>query len=357
MQFNETLALLRKSRGFTQEQLAEQLGVSRQAIARWESGETAPDVYILRVLSEIFGISADNLLNGVDETPPPAAAVPSPEPAAAAVKEPLPLAAKLVFGAVLAAILAASVVIHLAMIRLGTSWALKPVEDRLGESAAPKLSSLSRTSETEFWTADEYEKWADEQLEIYREKFESGEKILWHTDGGDVSRALTEEDLESIEKALSEALSAIKSGDLFTKDEAFFWTDDSGKTCFVESGEVFVTAASGETTVCETDDFRMIDGPAGTVETVEEVSSAQGTAEKSGQTFEEIFAKYTKFGLKYVETDGKRSLYFNGKAVGKFIDESPDGGIFVFIPDAPGPLTVRTEYDVEGSLSGLSAEE
>ena len=42
MQFNETLAMLRKSRGLTQEQLAEQLGVSRQAIARWESGETAP---------------------------------------------------------------------------------------------------------------------------------------------------------------------------------------------------------------------------------------------------------------------------------------------------------------------------
>ena len=126
-----------------------------------------------------------------------------------------------------------------------------------------KLTSLSNAPKTEFWTADEYEKWADEQLEIYREKFENGDKILWHTDGGEQSRALTENDLKNIEKALSETLSAIKKGDLFTKDETFFWTDESGETYFVAHDDAFVTVDSGETTVTEiSDDFEIFDDAA-----------------------------------------------------------------------------------------------
>ncbi len=46
-------------------------------------------------------------------------------------------------------------------------------------------------------------------------------------------------------------------------------------------------------------------------------------------------------------------LYYNGKAVGKFIDIDPDGGIFVFTPDGSGTLTVQAEYDDEGNLSGV----
>ena len=156
-----------------------------------------------------------------------------------------------------------------------------------------------------------------------------------------------ENDLENIEKALSETLSAIKKGDIFTKDETFFWTDESGETYFVAHDDSFVTADSGETTVTEiSDDLKIFDDTAAE-------SVAQRNAENGGNTFEEIFAKYTKFGLKYVETDGKRMLYYNGKAVGKFIDIDPDGGIFVFTPDGSGTLTVQAEYDDEGNLSGV----
>ena len=47
----------------TQEDLAEQVGVTRQAIAKWESGETIPDLEKCRLLAEAFGISLDDLAN------------------------------------------------------------------------------------------------------------------------------------------------------------------------------------------------------------------------------------------------------------------------------------------------------
>ncbi len=266
MQFNETLAMLRKSRGLTQEQLAEQLGVSRQAIARWESGETAPDVYILSDLSEIFEVSADNLLNGVNEASASAATLPPAEPTEISAKavDTAPLRAKLKFAAAVIAIAAVTVTVNIGIIKFSgiKSSGMANIYGPSGEETL-KLTSLSNAPKTEFWTADEYEKWADEQLEIYREKFENGDKILWHTDGGEQSRALTENDLKNIEKAFSETLSAIKKGDLFTKDETFFWTDESGETYFVAHDDAFVTADSGETTVTEiSDDFEIFDDTA-----------------------------------------------------------------------------------------------
>ncbi len=63
MKFHEKLVSLRKSEGFTQEQLAEKLNVSRQAISRWESGESAPDMYNLSAICRCFGVTSDYLIN------------------------------------------------------------------------------------------------------------------------------------------------------------------------------------------------------------------------------------------------------------------------------------------------------
>ena len=62
MKFEEKLVRLRKRQGMSQEELAERLGVSRQAVSRWELGSTLPDVPNLRKLSDLFGISADDLI-------------------------------------------------------------------------------------------------------------------------------------------------------------------------------------------------------------------------------------------------------------------------------------------------------
>lgn len=61
--FKENLIQLRKCRQLTQEQLAEMVGVTRQAIAKWESGETMPDLEKCRMLAEIFKVSLDDLAN------------------------------------------------------------------------------------------------------------------------------------------------------------------------------------------------------------------------------------------------------------------------------------------------------
>lgn len=62
MTLPEKLHMLRKRSGLSQEQLAEQLGVSRQAISKWESGQSVPESEKLILLSNYFNVSLDYLL-------------------------------------------------------------------------------------------------------------------------------------------------------------------------------------------------------------------------------------------------------------------------------------------------------
>ena len=68
MSLGEKLSMLRKARGMSQEQLAEQLGVSRQAVSKWELNEAVPDVGRVVALSELFGVTTDYLLKSTSKT-------------------------------------------------------------------------------------------------------------------------------------------------------------------------------------------------------------------------------------------------------------------------------------------------
>lgn len=57
---------LRREKGISQEGLAEKMGVSRQAVSKWESGQSAPDLEKLVALSEFFGTTTDYLLKGIE---------------------------------------------------------------------------------------------------------------------------------------------------------------------------------------------------------------------------------------------------------------------------------------------------
>lgn len=74
MNFQDRLYRLRKERGISQEELANAVGVSRQAVQKWESGASAPDVGNLVALSDFFGTTLDYLLKGLEPAPaePPA---------------------------------------------------------------------------------------------------------------------------------------------------------------------------------------------------------------------------------------------------------------------------------------------
>ena len=63
MKFEEKLMSLRKTKGWSQEDLANQIGVSRQTISKWESSQTIPDMNKLIEMSKIFEISVDELIN------------------------------------------------------------------------------------------------------------------------------------------------------------------------------------------------------------------------------------------------------------------------------------------------------
>ncbi|MBR6634168.1 MAG: helix-turn-helix transcriptional regulator, partial [Clostridia bacterium] len=52
------IAVLRKANGMTQRELAEQLNVSDKAVSRWERDECAPDLTLIPVLAEIFGVTS-----------------------------------------------------------------------------------------------------------------------------------------------------------------------------------------------------------------------------------------------------------------------------------------------------------
>ena len=61
--FKDNLIQLRKLQNMTQEDIAEKVGVSRQAVAKWESGETTPDLEKARLLAGALGVSLDDLTN------------------------------------------------------------------------------------------------------------------------------------------------------------------------------------------------------------------------------------------------------------------------------------------------------
>lgn len=73
LKLGTTLADLRKRNGLSQEALAEKMGVSRQAVSKWERGESTPDTDTLIELSNLYNVSLDVLVGNKkeDETPPP----------------------------------------------------------------------------------------------------------------------------------------------------------------------------------------------------------------------------------------------------------------------------------------------
>ncbi|MDO5548651.1 MAG: helix-turn-helix transcriptional regulator [Eubacteriales bacterium] len=64
MELDERLLALRKSNHFSQEEIAERLGVSRQAVSKWESGQGKPEIGNVIKLAEIYGVTTDYLLLG-----------------------------------------------------------------------------------------------------------------------------------------------------------------------------------------------------------------------------------------------------------------------------------------------------
>lgn len=62
MRFGDKLIMLRRERGYSQEQFANLLDVSRQSVSKWESGQSTPEINKLIVIADIFNVSVDNLV-------------------------------------------------------------------------------------------------------------------------------------------------------------------------------------------------------------------------------------------------------------------------------------------------------
>lgn len=70
-QIGKSLKKHRMAKGMTQDQLAEQLSVTRQAISNWETGKTQPGIETITALAAVFGITVEELIN----SSPPAACI------------------------------------------------------------------------------------------------------------------------------------------------------------------------------------------------------------------------------------------------------------------------------------------
>ena len=68
MPIGKRIALLRKEKGLTQEALATHMGVSPQAVSKWENDQTCPDISALPKLARLLGVTVDELLEGRTET-------------------------------------------------------------------------------------------------------------------------------------------------------------------------------------------------------------------------------------------------------------------------------------------------
>ena len=98
---------LRREHGLSQEQLAEKLNVSRQAVSKWESAKAQPELDKILALSELFCVTTDYLLKGSRGTPPEAGPAPARRPDAAFASRVLYLAALFFLGVGLVCALAA----------------------------------------------------------------------------------------------------------------------------------------------------------------------------------------------------------------------------------------------------------
>lgn len=75
MTIGEKLSVLRKRKGYTQDDVAERLGVTPQAISKWENDASCPDIMLLTAIADMFDVTVDDLLRG--ETAPAAVMVPA----------------------------------------------------------------------------------------------------------------------------------------------------------------------------------------------------------------------------------------------------------------------------------------
>ncbi len=66
MNIADRIQYLRKSKGLSQEELAEKVGVSRQAVSKWESEQSTPDIEKIIVMSEFFEVTTDYILKGIE---------------------------------------------------------------------------------------------------------------------------------------------------------------------------------------------------------------------------------------------------------------------------------------------------
>lgn len=65
LKLNEQITFLRKEKGITQEELAQAIGVTNQAVSKWESAQCCPDIQLLPDLADYFGVSIDELMGHI----------------------------------------------------------------------------------------------------------------------------------------------------------------------------------------------------------------------------------------------------------------------------------------------------
>lgn len=79
MTLGRKIQKMRKEKGWTQEELANRVGVSAQAVSKWETDVSSPDISLLRPLAEKFGVSVDELLNMEETMAQPVVQMVAPE--------------------------------------------------------------------------------------------------------------------------------------------------------------------------------------------------------------------------------------------------------------------------------------
>lgn len=67
MNIADRIQSLRKTKGVSQEELADKVGVSRQAVSKWESEQSSPDIDKIIIMSEYFGVTTDYILKGIEQ--------------------------------------------------------------------------------------------------------------------------------------------------------------------------------------------------------------------------------------------------------------------------------------------------
>jgi YD repeat-containing protein len=218
-----------------------------------------------------------------------------------------------------------------------TALAANSTEDTETVSLSYVFQPDNDSEDIEWWTAEEYEQWMEEQKQEYQSIL--GELCWTPTDGW---FTWDQERVDGAIASMEQLLEEIQDGKKVSKP-----TQDGDTMIQFSYDETAVETAAQDDTTAAIDEYTM-------TAVTDEYTTESGDVDEG---FLADMAQYAPFGVIFVQSGDFGDLYWNGELVDILIDQSPVGVYTTIGSEDEGGITIQTVYDSSGKLTGVEAVE